>query len=200
MNDLVNMRTKVSPVQHAKTMRPHDLRCMTSIPAGKMTPLAYIPLLREDSVQTGRFRTQVELQETAELLMNSVHLSVSAYLVPNLAFDRFDGMDELNKSYSGQNSIPFVQRIPYLTGAGDVREVFKYLGIHAKDDDTVNLAVLEAYNQIWNFRARNRSPKITERALGTSTLAPAFWKHNNMNHIVPDFDQAVIDVELSNQT
>lgn len=46
------------------------------------------------------------------------------------------------------------------------------------------------------FPGQNRSPDLTLRARLDETLAPAFWLHQTFAHIVPDFDQAIIDGEV----
>ena len=70
------------------------------------------------------------------------------------------------------------------------------MGKHGKQGATINTDAIEAYNAIWNFRAKNRSPDLTLRARLDETLAPAFWLHQTFAHIVPDFDQAIIDGEV----
>lgn len=194
-------RTKTQPLAVPRTIRNHDLRVLTSLPAGKMVPIAAIPLLREDAVTRGNLRLSFEMMETAEILMNAVNVNAKAYLVPNLAFERFSGMDELNRAYEGIANPGTTDVTPYIEleampDHGD-NKILYYMGKHAKPGTMVNTAYVEAYNAIWNFRARNRSPDITLRErLKSDTLAPAFWQHQGFAHIVPDFDQAVIDGEV----
>lgn len=146
-------------------------------------------------------RFSFEMQETVEILMNAVNVNVKAYLVPTLALERFGGMDDLNRSYegvapfSGGAVVPFVETSAF--GAHGANLVYKYLGLHANPATLVNTAYLEAYNAIFNFRAANRSPDITPRARLATDLAPAFWNHTQFRHIVPDFDQALIDGEVA---
>lgn len=195
-------RRKSTPIATVRSNRLHDVRTLTSLPAGKVVPLAVIPLLREDAVKQGRFRFSFEMMETAEILMNAINVDVKAYLVPTLAFDRFQGsMDILNRAYEGVPAIDGGAVIPYIEtqafGPHGSKAVYKYLGLHAAPSTLVNTMYLEAYNQIWNLRAGNRSPDITKRARLEATLAPAFWKHQAFRHIVPDFDQAAIDGEIA---
>lgn len=195
-------RSKTSPVPVVRTRRQHDLRVLTSFPAGKMCPITAFPLLREDALQMSRFRINFEMMETAEILMNAVNVNVKAYLVPHLAFERFNGLDHLNRSYMGQPDIDGGSVTPYFvteTAPADMtatNRVLQVMGMHAKAGDTINTAYNEAYNTIWNFRAKNRSPDITLRSLTDKTLAPAFWQHQQFRHVVPDFDQALIDGEV----
>jgi len=197
---LNNSRLNTNPIYTAQTVRRQTARGITSVDAGKMVPIAAYPLLREESIVSGRVRFSFEMMETAEMLMNAINVRVMAYLVPTLAFERFEGsMDQLNKSYSGETFkdkpvVPYVETA--LMGAHGSNEVYKSIGLHARPDQRVNTMYLEAYNAIWNFRARNRSRDLKPRTRLQSNLAPAFWQHERFKHIVPDFDQAVIDGEV----
>nr|QJB21262.1 MAG: major capsid protein [Microvirus sp.] len=196
-----NRKMSTTPISVPRTNRLFTARGITSLPAGKMVPIMACPLLREDGITSGRLRFNFEMMETAEVLMNAVNVRVMAYLVPTLAFDRFEGsMDQLNRSWEGQafKGLPVV---PYVEtevkGAHGSEAIYKYLGLHARPGQMVNTMYAEAYNQIWNFRAANRSKDITPRARLAKTLAPAFWQHERFKHIVPDFDQAVIDGQVA---
>lgn len=194
-----NARTATTPIPTPRSTRLHDVRALTSIPAGRVVPLVGIPLLRMDGLRNGRFRLSFEMLETAEILLNAVAVSVKAHLVPYLAFDRFDGMDALNRSYAGVAveglpMVPFFETVP--KAAPNVDLIHKYLGLHFKDGQPVNTAYIEAYNQIWNMRARNRSRDLNLRSRLQTDLAPAFWLHQHFKHIVPDFDQALVDGEV----
>ncbi|TIN93930.1 MAG: hypothetical protein E5Y06_17300 [Mesorhizobium sp.] len=189
------------PIVAERSNRIHTVRGITSLPAGKMVPIAAVPLLREDAVRSGRMRFSFEMMETAEILMNAVYVSVKAYLVPWSAFDRFDSIDAVNRAYEGVEQYsggpvqPFVQRETFNSATAD--DIKVYLGLHAKTGDKVTLAYHEAYNKIWNFRAKNRSPNLVERALTAKNLAPAFWRHEQFRHIVPNFDQALVDGQVA---
>lgn len=200
-NSIKNARMNTTPLATPRTMRRQSARGITSLPAGKMVPIGAVPLLREDAVRSGRLRFSFEMMETAEILMNAVNVRVMAYLVPMLALERFNGsMDQLNLSYQGKPPLEGEQVVPYIEtqafGAHGSNKVYEYLGLHGRADQQVNTAYLEAYNQIWNFRAKNRSPDLSLRTRLQSDLAPAFWSHDMFRHIVPDFDQAAIDGEV----
>lgn len=199
-------RKATAPLKVRRSNRVHNIRGLTSMPAGKMVPLAAIPLLREDSVRSGKLRVSLEMMETVEILLNSVNVRVMAYLVPTLALDRFQGsMDVLNRSFkgepplAGETVIPFIETHTFRGGDDhdQDRPVYKYLGLHDKGDALYNTMYLESYNQIWNHRAANRSKELTPRERLDDTLAPAFWVHEQFAHIVPDFDQAIIDGEVA---
>lgn len=198
-SDMSRMRTQ--PLVAPRTMRRQSARGITTLPAGKMVPVAAIPLLREDAVKSGRLRFNFEHMETAEVLMNAINVRMMAYFVPMLALDRFNGsMDQLNLSYEGKPPVEGAAVVPYIEqidfGAHGSNAVFKYLGLHGRPTQKVNSAYVEAYNQIWNFRAKNRSPDLALRTQLDSSLAPAFWAHDQFRHMVPDFDQAIIDGEV----
>lgn len=197
--DMNRMRTQ--PLVAPRTMRRQSARGITSLPAGKMVPIAAFPILREDAVKSGRLRFSFEQMETAEVLMNSINVRMMAYFVPMLALDRFNGsMDQLNLSYEGKPPVEGAAVVPYIEqaafGAHGSNLIYKYIGLHGRPTQMVNTAYLEAYNQIWNFRAKNRSPDLALRTRLQSDLAPAFWAHEQFRHMVPDFDQAIIDGEV----
>lgn len=202
-------RMNPGPISLQRSRRTLDLRGLTSVPAGKMVPIAAFPLLREDALGATNIYFGWEMMETAEIVVNPINVRVMAYLVPHLALDRFYGMDDLNRSYMKQPPKPSGAAVNFfetqafnagLTGTdvtAGLNSVYKYLGIHGKDTDQVNTAYLEAYNQIWNFRAKNRSPDLTLRSRLATHLAPAFWYHEQFAMVVPDFQQAIIDGEVA---
>lgn len=193
-------RMKTTPLRYPKTRRNQDITVLTSMPAGKMVPIYACRLLREDSAAL-KATVSFQMEETVDILLNPITVRVTAYLVPDLAKERFQSMDDLNRSMKGVPPreglpvVPYIERIPHL-GESDL--IMKYLGKHAKAGSQINSDYHEAYNTIWNFRAKNRSPSITERPrLQRADLAPAFWAHERFAHIVPDFDQAIIDGEVA---
>lgn len=215
-----------APITVARSKRRDRGRVLTSGDAGKILPLKYIPMLREDAVQRGKVRVNIEMMSTAELLMNGIQVNVMAHFVPMLAFDRFNGsMEELNRSYKGEPGIggsvvPFFERNKYYQHTtGTVNAVadgttwintidtsnfsngaynsdfYKTMGIHSQAT-TFNTTVVEAYNAIVNHRRKARSASLPLRNAFDHRLAEAFWSLDN-NHIVPDFDQKLIDGEVA---
>lgn len=193
-------RQDTRPLNVPRTKRNHNLTVLTSIQAGKMMPLAAIPLLREDAVQRGSFSATFELHETVEVLMNPVYMTVSAYFFPFLASERFEGsMDQFNRSYKGKPKIeggdvePFFEMEALPAGGATSCEIYKYLGMHGSEGDTVSTFYKEAYNEIWKYRAKNRSPDIELPDRLNDDLLPAFWPTSRFASIVPDFDQAKME-------
>jgi len=213
-----------SPIAVQKSRRSVKGRVLTSGDAGKILPLKYEWLHREDGVQSGKIRVNVEMMETSEMLMNGVGVTLYAHFVPMLAFDRFNGsMDELNRSYKKENGaagsvVPFFESNRYYhTTAGhsgwshnDASEVdtsnhhgghgqltfFQTMGIHTEATD-LNSTVVEAYNAIVNHRRKARSKSLPLRNAYDHTLADAFWINNGMQNIVPDYDQNLIDGQVT---
>lgn len=216
-----------TPINVMRSTRRDRGRVLTSADAGKILPLKYIPMLREDAVKRGRVRVNIEMMETAELLMNGIGVNVYAHYVPMLAFDRFNGsMEELNRSYKGETGIggsvvPFFEKdkiYNYSSGtvistdsalssvggtpvvdtyptAFSAAQFLQTMGIHFQGQD-YNTTVVEAYNAIVNHRRKARSASLPLRNPWDHRLAEAFWSLEN-NHIVPDFDQKLIDGEVS---
>jgi hypothetical protein len=214
-----------APITVQRSTRRDRGRVLTSADAGKILPLKYIPMLREDAVKRGRVRVNFEMMETAELLMNGIRVDVMAHYVPMLAFDRFNGsMEELNRSYKGETGIggsvvPFFESNKVWNGSSvvniadawdldtiasynNVPQFYQLMGIHfggntnPTPDFRLNTTVVEAYNAIVNHRRKARSASLPLRNAYDHSLAEAFWSLDN-NHIVPDFDQKLIDGEVA---
>lgn len=198
LND--RMRQDTRPLNVPRSTRRHDLTVLTSLKAGLMMPVAAVPILREDAVQRGSFTATFELHETVEVLMNPVHMVVSTYFFPFLASPRFEGsMDQFNRSYMGQPKVeggdvePFFELEELPEGGATACEIYRYLGLHGSEGDEVATFYKEAYNEIWNFRAKQRSPEIELADRLNDDLLPAFWPRSRFSHIVPDFDQAKME-------
>ena len=200
-------RTNTTPISIARSTRQINQIVATSMPAGKMVPVTAFPLLREDQLRNSIIHCKVDLMETAEIIKNGIKCRFMAYFVPFLAFERFNGgMDEFNRSYMKQNIADGATVTPFFVtmtaGAVGSIPIHKYLGFHAAPTDVINTAYIEAYNLIWNFRARNRSETLyqAKKRLMTNTgLAPAFWMHEQFKYVVPDWDDVAMEgaVDLS---
>lgn len=197
-------RTSTIPVQVPRTNRVESARGITSLPAGKAVPIYACGLHRMDRIVQGPLRLSFELEETADVLMNAVRVDVKAYVVPQLAFERFNGsLDVLNRSWEGQVPYPDASVVPFYETMAvpsyKFSDILVYLGMHSRVGTNVNTMFTEAYNEIFNYRLRNRSKALYEsaaRARLEQTLAPAFWNHEMFGHIVPDYDSAKIDGEV----
>jgi hypothetical protein len=213
-----------SPIAVQKSVRSAKGRVLTSGDAGKILPLKYEWLHREDGVRSGKIRANIEMMETSEMLMNGVGVTLYAHFVPMLAFDRFNGsMDELNRSYKKENGaagsvIPFFETNKYYnhattsistwtdygvegdthpTSANGMATFHQTMGIHKNSIAAGNTTVVEAYNAIVNYRRKARSKSLPLRNAFDHTLADAFWINNGMQNIVPDYDQSLIDGQVT---
>ena len=217
-----------SPIAVQKSVRSAKGRVLTSGDAGKILPLKYEWLHREDGVRSGKVRVNVEMMETSEMLMNGVGVTLYAHFVPMLAFDRFNGsMDELNRSYKKENGaagsvVPFFETNKVYRSDNDsiailgteighkidtgawtgnahdevAAEFYQTMGIHTQAS-SYNTTIVEAYNAIINHRRKARSKSLPLRNAFDHTLADAFWINNGMQNIVPDYDQNLIDGQVS---
>jgi len=172
-------------------------RVLTSGDAGKIIPISFTPLLRMDQVTRGEYVVNVEMMETAERLSSGISVCFYAHFWPFLAAERFDGMDNFNRSYQkvaepSGSVTPFFETVNY--SASDA--FWSSLGVHAASGGAINASPLEAYNGIVNYRRKARSKSLPQRTKHDATLAEAFWRNNSMSHIVADFDQAKIDGEV----
>lgn len=200
-------RTNTNSLALPRTRREVPIMAGTSVPAGKMVPVAAFPLLREDALKTSSLFCKVDLMEAAEAVRNPIKVRFMAYFVPFLAFAKFDGgRDEFDRSYmktagaNGQPVTPFFESVN--SGALGSIPIHRYLGLPAPANTDVNDAYIRAYNVIWNFRARNRSKTLfdAKKRLETNTaLAPAFWNHEQFKYMVPDWDDQAMEgaVDLS---
>jgi len=190
-------KVRKGPVQHARTRRADKVSVVTSDFGGTLTPLKMIPLLREDGVLNSRISVNVQMAETADMLLNPVRVSAMAYLVPKLALDRFQDMGSIDRSYNGQQEIdgtviPWFEPLTY-NGAS---YIWNKLGLHAPEGGFINTDYLESFNAVWNYIARERSTSLTLRDRLAGNKAPAFWEHTQMKHVVPTFDAAMVEAEI----
>jgi len=211
-----------SPIAVQKSRRSVKGRVLTSGDAGKILPLKYEWLHREDGVQSGKIRMNVEMMETSEMLMNGVGVTLYAHFVPMLAFDRFNGsIDELNRSYKKENGaagsvIPFFEQNKFYRPStdsvinhsslnndttnhyGEIENdtFYQTMGMHV-ETTALNTTVVESYNAIVNHRRKARSKSLPLRNAYDHTLADAFWINNGMQNIVPDYDQNLIDGQVT---
>jgi hypothetical protein len=191
--DIYANNVRRTPISHARSVRPDDISSVTTGFAGKFQPLAMVPLLREDGVMSSRLTVNFQMAETTNLLLNPVRATAVAYLVPKLAFDRYPDQGTIDRSYNGQQEIDG-SVVPWFEArnAQASTDLQKSLGIHRM----TNTDYVEAYNQVWNFIAKQRSPDLALRDRLDETIAPAFWEHNQMKHVKASFDDAMIEGEV----
>ena len=196
LNSILRDRQSTTALSVPRSARPHDNSLLLKLYPGKAVPIAAAGLHREDAVAAGRLSVTVEMSETAEVLINPVQVRVSAYLVPWLAFDRFNGRDDFEAAYSkvpleeGGDVKPFVETMA--RGVEGDYPVLDALGLHAKSDQQVSTMYLEAYNKIINYRNTNLSLELPERDRLQTDLAPAIRDRGRHRNIVPTFEEAAM--------
>lgn len=189
-----NENTKTGAMSHERFGRGDHVSAVTSGKAGKLIPLYCSPLLREDGVSPSTLTVSTQMNETASMLLNAVRVSVTAHLVPKLAFKRFKDMGSIDRSFNGQPEVDN-NVIPWFENESDTaKQFYKTLGLHASaGGENYNTDYLEAYNAVWNHMALERSPALTPRDLTDGSLAPAFWEHTQMKYVKPSFDDAMLE-------
>jgi len=197
-------RLNTQPVRFPRIARPDVVRTVTSGKAGFAQPLAFIPLEREDALETTMCQVRAYMDETSGLLMNTVYAVFTAYFVPRLAFDRFDGsMDALNRADKKKAerdgvTLDFIKSMPFGT-AGSIDPLFVAAGLHATADDaTVSADYYEAYQKVFEFRCRQRSEALWESVKDdyTTGLVPAFFDNPQMAMVKASFDTAQMEGEV----
>lgn len=207
LNNMNMQRQSTAPLDLDRTLRKHDTPLLAKLSPGLAVPIAQAGMLREDAVNAGQLTAVFTMSETAEILINPVHVKVEAWMVPFQAFERFNGRDEFEASYAGQPFrdgepvTPFIETMS--RGVEGDHPVLDALGLHAASDRDVSTMQLEAYNLIINHRNKNLSPDLPERTRLDSSFAPAQREIGRHRNIVPNFDQAAmdgaVDIELLNQ-
>lgn len=195
-------QVQLAPIPIRRSIRTDGGPTLTSGDAGKILPIRYIPLHREDRLSFGRYVIDVESTEFEQMPLNAIAVTAQAWFIPYLAFPRFNGsMDLLNKSFSGKPFkdgdpvVPFVHTNTPGTDSSN-SPVMKTMGLHYKAGQKYNTAPLEAYNVLVNHRYSHRSSSLPERGIGDETLATCFWRNHGTENIVPDFDQAMLHGEF----
>lgn len=186
-----------SPTMHARTSRMHYLRTLSSMKPGKMHPVGFIGMHREDSMRTSRVRVAFDMAQTADLLLNNVRVVVQAHFVPKLAQERFRSIEDLDRAHAKEAGAPdlYVER-PGFAGKPGEDTILYAAGLHVRPDKPFNDDYIRAYNIVWNHRAKNRSVSLELVDEDQDDLLPAFWPATVHKHIKPTFDQAMVDGQV----
>jgi hypothetical protein len=211
---------------YKESMRPIEIKTLTSAELGKANPLAASFVSANES-GVGNVQMNVQLAETPEPITNAIHATAMTYLVPFTAFSQFNGSEEeAMRRFAGEPSLftgnvePFFEVNKYwnvineqvqaagsaLTadtegGAGHfaqsgMPEFYQTMGIHTEQNQ-INSSYVQAYNIVQNHRRRARSPQLAERNEFDHRLAEAFWPNSGNSKIVADYDQAVMSGEVT---
>lgn len=186
-----------TPIAHDKTVRTDLVSVVTSGFGGKFLPIKMVPLLREDGIINSSIALNFQMAELSNMILNPIRATAMAYFVPKMAFERYLDMGMCDRSYNGipesdGEVIPWFQMVDF----DIVGDFYKTLGLHAPTGAQVNSDYVEAYNAVWNYIARQRSPSLTLRDRLDTSLAPAFWEHTQMKLVKPTFDDAMMAGEV----
>jgi len=205
-------RQSTTPVPFEGSMRPDNEVIMTSGRAGVVVPLGYIPLLPGESM-SGRVGIDIKLAEMPRPVLNAVVVNVQAWAVPKGAMPQFPGRDELNHAMTGEpiKSLGAADRAPpsfytVLSGAPVVTaagsDLFKTFGLHVPAGAEINSDLIDAFSLIYNFRLAAHSSRLGRRKYASedivqaTSLPPAFWPSGRFAHVVPDYEQALVQGSL----
>lgn len=209
------VRQAMQPVTFDRTTRPDEGVLVTSGEPGKVICAGHVPVLRGDSA-SGSVSVMVDLAEMPRPLANAVRCKVQAWFVPKAAFPQFTGYDEFMHSYQGEvikqlgaadrTPPPFFETATVTTAiAGS--ELYKTLGIHLLEGETINLDLPTAFVSAYNFRLEAASSKLTRRSYPSEDMAEAlafpaaFWPKNHFSEVVADYERALLvgamDLELT---
>lgn len=202
-NQMRKDRLSTTALNVPRTMRGHRNTFMLNMKPGKMMPVAAGCLHREDAVRQGAIQIGIQMDETAEALLNPVVAKMSLYLVPWLAMPRFLHREHFEASYDqrvleGETEVfPFVETEP--RGAEGDNEILDALGRHGAPTREMATWYTEAYNVIANHRFTQASKSLDHRTRLQKDIAPAIRILGTQENIVPDFDQAAMDGAVSIQ-
>lgn len=201
-------RQSTTPVQFRRSIRTDQGAIMSSARAGRVVPVAYMPLLRGDSA-SGRVGIDIELAEMPKPILNAVQVHFQAWVVGKQALPRFSGETELMHSYTGEpiKQLGSSDRTPppwfhVIDGSEDIADVdaspfFRTLGVHI-GDKPVNTDLLDSFTTVYNFRLAAHSSKLPLRDYAqvdleeALELPPAFWPTSRLTRYVPDYERALV--------
>jgi hypothetical protein len=208
---MTNLRQSAKPMQYGYTRRSDNASVRTSGPAGVVIPVAYAPLLRNDSA-AGRIILDMELAEMPKPLENAVIARGQAWFTPRPALPQFVGVDDYVHAYQGKtptalNSTPVKPNLFDTVASGSIAaaqssEMFKALGIALRASTAINTDVIDSFIHVYNFRKASMSSKMAnedyyaENATTSLELKPAFWPRNRFHQIVPDYESALVQGSL----
>lgn len=201
----VGRRQATQPVVYNKSVRKDAATLMTSGRAGKVYPLAYIPLLREDSA-SGRVAVEMALAEMPRPLLNAVFANFQAWFVPKEIDPRFASSHDAMAAYVGEDieTAPSATRSPPSWFNVDTQTKFaasefaETLGVHCVSGLNIQTEVVDAFVAVHNFRLAAHSSKLTRKSYMVEDvdealeLPRAFWPTGPFSHVVPDYERALV--------
>lgn len=203
----MTIRQSTAPMAYGRTTRSDQAVLQTSMRAGVVALLDYVPVLRGDAVG-GAIEIEFTMADLPKPLLNGVMVNVQSWFVPKSHHPHFTGWDEFVHSYQEVNvkQLGASDRLPVrffnpITGAdAENSDHYKTLGLytHTGVGSGVNDDLFDAYTLIHNFRLAAHSSKLARRlyyredANASRTFARAFWPENRFSRVVPDYEAALI--------
>jgi len=202
-------RLNTNEFAHQRQTRADNVTSVSSMKAGTVYPVAYIPLLRGDSA-SGVFSIQGALAEMPRPLLTGVDLNVQAWFVPKSAYPQFAGKEDFLHAYHGEaiRTLGAADRTPpaffnkSATGADTVTiegsDFFKTLGISVPSGSDINHDLIDAFWLVYNFRLASHSSKLllkdyaSANLASATTLPPAFWPSGALSRVVADYERALM--------
>ena len=208
----------MNPLSYKMTTRPVQKKVLGSHDAGNAIPTS-MDYVGPNESGVGNVALNVQMMETSEPITNAVHATAMTYLVPFTALEQFNGSEEeamrryegkeslitgnvepffnTNKFWNGTTVVADTDASTWDTAGGNGRsEFYKTLGLHTQKT-TINNSYVQAYNIVQNHRRRARSPQLAERNEFDHTIAEAFWPNSGNSMIVADYDDAVVNGEVT---
>lgn len=184
----------IAPVSYPRSVRNPVDRVMTSAKAGVYVPIHMQVVHREDYV-AGKASFVVDMEETYKPLQNGVMVNIDVMFVPYPASERFDGMDDFNRSWAGQpNPTTNVVKSVFNTEVWDATvPMYTKLGWYAPAGSLVNDFGKRAYNLAVAALYRESSIKLNQPLeTWAGNLHRALWADAAQKQMVPDFDVSMM--------
>lgn len=187
--------TNLTPMQYRRNTRRVNYLGMTSGDAGKIVPLRFTGLLREEAIKRSKVGFSFRMSPTPKPLATRVAMNVAAYFVPLTSFERFKGIEHFNRSYSGQTDMEGVNSTTNFITSSDfgTGEIYRVAGLQATDAAPHNMAYKEAYNVLVNYLRKNVSSELPQRDTYQPDVAVGFWGNHVFSDIVSDYDSALLE-------
>ena len=198
-------RQSTTPIPFNTTARPDNMLLRTSLFAGKVGMLGYVPVLPGDSC-SGTFGVDFDLAEMPRPLLNGVVANVQAWFVPQPAMPRFAGYDEWVHAFQGtpiKSYLASDREPPKLfdrttNQAHSTSDQFRMMGLHLPPSSFAHTDLLDAYWLVHNFRKQAHSSKLPlspyyrQDIPAATKLARAFWPASSRSAIVADYERALV--------
>lgn len=208
------VRQSADPVTFNRGIRGDNGLIVTSLFAGKVTPVSYVPIYPGDSA-SGSIGVDGDLAHMPKPLLNGVVANVQTWFVPKASLPQFSGPDEFLASFQettitalGQTDRTPPPLYETVSAQGDLdiiaaSEFFLALGLHIPPNTVLNTDLIDSFWRIYNFRLAAHSSKLQlkgytqDSVTSATTLPQAFWPQSRSSRFVPDYELALVIGELA---